>query len=282
MKVWAKRIAAAIGGIVLLAVIAAAAIHVASERELQRQYDVRPGSLLVPTDAASIAEGQRLASVHGCLPGCHGQRAEGRVMFDDPMVGRIVAPDLSAAVRRYDDGEFAAIVRQGVRPDGRSLLVMPSEAYASMSDVDLGRIVGFLRSLPAAHGPGPQVDLGPLGRFGLATGKFRTAARIVAETNPPPAAHGVEAERGRYLARLACGHCHSPDLHGDSNPSFTSPDLHVVAAYSPEAFARLVRTGRALGDRELGMMSRWARSNLSHLTDDEIAALYTYLSSMDR
>ena len=55
----------------------------------------------------------------------------------------------------------------------------------------------------------------------------------------------------------------------------------MVSAYSPEAFARLVRTGRALGDRELGMMSRWARSNLSHLTDDEIAALYTYLSSMD-
>ena len=106
-------------------------------------------------------------------------------------------PDLSAAVRRYDDGELAAIVRQGVRPDGRSLLVMPSEAYASMSDVDLGRIVGFLRSLPAAHGPGPQVDLGPLGSFGLATGKFRTAARILAETNPPPAAIGAAALRRR-------------------------------------------------------------------------------------
>ena len=63
-------------------------------------------------------------------------------------------------------------------------------------------------------------------------------------------------------------------------PAFTSPTLQVVAAYSPEGFARLLRTGVPLGGRELVEMSAWARNNLSHLTDAEIAALYSYLHSI--
>jgi hypothetical protein len=69
-------------------------------------------------------------------------------------------------------------------------------------------------------------------------------------------------------------------LQGDSNPDFTSPDLRVVAAYSADDFARLLRTGTAMGDRKLGMMREVALDNLSHLTDAEIAALYEYLHTL--
>jgi hypothetical protein len=41
-----------------------------------------------------------------------------------------------------------------------------------------------------------------------------------------------------------------------------------------------MRTGMALGGRKLGVMSGWARNNLSHLTDTEIAALYSYLHTL--
>jgi hypothetical protein len=54
----------------------------------------------------------------------------------------------------------------------------------------------------------------------------------------------------------------------------------VVAAYSPEAFTQLLRTGVAVGERDVGVMSAQARNNLSHLTDLKIAALYNYLHSM--
>jgi len=40
----------------------------------------------------------------------------------------------------------------------------------------------------------------------------------------------------------------------------------LVAAYSADDFTRLLRTGKAIGDRELGVMSRWSRDNLSQLT----------------
>jgi hypothetical protein len=47
-----------------------------------------------------------------------------------------------------------------------------------------------------------------------------------------------------------------------------------------EAFAQLMRTGVALGGRNLRVMSAMARDNLSHLTDSETAALYSYLHSL--
>jgi hypothetical protein len=53
-----------------------------------------------------------------------------------------------------------------------------------------------------------------------------------------------------------------------------------VYSYTPEGFTQLLRTGVALGGRQLGMMSEEARNNLSHLTDAEISALYAYLHGM--
>jgi cytochrome c553 len=82
------------------------------------------------------------------------------------------------------------------------------------------------------------------------------------------------------MARTVCAECHGTDLHGDANPEFTSPDLAVVAAYTPEAFTRLLRTGVALGERQVGIMSEQARNNLSQLTDEEISALYGYLRGL--
>jgi cytochrome c553 len=87
-------------------------------------------------------------------------------------------------------------------------------------------------------------------------------------------------EPGRYVARTVCAECHGTDLHGDANPEFTSPDLAVVAAYTPEAFTRLLRTGVALGERPVGIMSEQARNNLSQLTDAEISALCGYLHGL--
>ena len=270
----------ALGSLAGLGIIAYAVLYVLSERALQRTYRVPVVALSVPNDPASITEGRRLATVRGCFYGCHGKQAQGRVMFDDPAIARVVAPNLTVAVRKYSAAELAAIIRNGVRPGGRSLVIMPSEVFVDLSDQDLGRIIAFLMSLPQAAGPGPGVSLGPLGRAGLAVGKFNVAAQLIADTVPPPEAHGEEAMYGRYLARTICAQCHGTSLRGASLPDFTSPDLRVVAAYSPEAFAQLLRTGVAIGGRNLGEMGGWARNNLSHLTDAEIAALYRYLHAL--
>lgn len=277
MKRLLRWIGIALGSLAAFAIIAYAVAYILSERILRHTYDVAPVAISIPTDSASIAEGGRLATIRGCVGGCHGKQAEGRVMFDEPMIGRIVAPNLTAAVRNYNDAELVGIIRNGVRPGGRSVVVMPAEVFGLLTDEDLGRIIAFLKSLPEATGPGPSVSLGPLGRIGVAIGKFKTVRQLITEAVPPPDATTDRAAHGRYLARTTCAQCHGTDLRGASNPDFTSPSLQVVAAYSPEAFAQLMREGVALGGRNLNTMSPWARKLLSHLSDSEIADLYSYL-----
>jgi cytochrome c553 len=276
MKRLLRWIGIALGSVVGLCIVAYAVVYVLSERILRRTYPVPAVAISIPTDRAAITEGQRLATIRGCF-GCHGKEAEGVLMFDEPMIGRIVAPNLTAAVRQYSDAQIAGIVREGVRPDGHSMIVMPAEVFASLTDEDLGRIIAFLKSLPPVAGPGPGISVGPLGRIGLVTGKFKMEAQLIADAVPPPEATNQEAVFGRYLARTICAECHGTDLRGASNPDFSSPDLRIVAAYSPEAFTELMRTGVALGGRKLGVMGARARNNLSHLTEAEIAALYSYL-----
>ena len=94
-----------------------------------------------------------------------------------------------------------------MRPGGRSMMMMPAEAFVVVTDEDLGRIIAFLKSLPTVAGPDPSVSLGPLGRIGIAIGKFKTAAQLIAETVPPPVATSEEAAYGRYLARTTCSPC---------------------------------------------------------------------------
>jgi len=202
-------------------------------------------------------------------------------MFDDPMIARLVAPNLPRLARAYDNAQLEAIIRHGVRPDGRTVIVMPAESYQAMNDADLGRIVAYLRSLPvepARSLPATQVHL--LGRVGLALGQYRPVARLVAESPVPPVARTPTAEHGRYLARIVCGSCHGTDLRGSSNADFTSTSLQVVRGYDLQEFTTLLRSGQALGRRELKVMSPTARHRLSLLADDEIAALYEYLRAL--
>ncbi len=282
MRRTVRRLAVAASTVVALLVIAAAVVYVASERIMDRRYTVPTGSIVVPNDAGALREGRRLATVYGCLNGCHGRDGQGGVMFDDPAIARVVAPNLTAVVRRSSDAQLVGAIRHGIRSNGRSLVVMPSDAFAALSDGDLGKIIACLRSLPPLPGPEAAVALGPLGRLGLVTGKFRMTASLVQEARPPPTPQEAGLARGHYLAVTACGHCHGPDLEGSSTPDFTAPSLRMVAAYTPETFVTLLRTGSAVGGRELQLMSRVARHNLSHLNDDEIAALYRYLRTRSR
>jgi cytochrome c553 len=280
MKRLLRWISVSIASLVGLALIAFVTVYVLSERALRRTYSVASTAISIPSDSASVAEGMRLATVRGCFGGCHGPRAEGQMMLDDPKLARLVAPNLTAAFHKYSDEQLVAAIRHGVRPGGRGMVVMPSEAFVGLSDRDLGSIIAFLKTLPEVPGNEPSLTLGPIGRIGLAVGKFKMAPQLIAETVPAPEAAGDQAVVGRYLATTTCPQCHAADLRGTSNPGFASPSLQVVAAYTPEAFAHLMHTGIALGGRDLPMMGPWARDHLSHFTDAEIDALYSYLHSL--
>jgi hypothetical protein len=63
-------------------------------------------------------------------------------------------------------------------------------------------------------------------------------------------------------------------------PGRTAPALRDVApAYDLAQFKHLLRTGRGVGDRDLGLMTEVSRTSFVYMADDEIAAVHTYLTA---
>lgn len=272
---WVRHVLVAF---VLLLLAATAAVYALSERALRRTSAEPLVSIAVPTDSGSIAEGGRLALIHGCR-GCHAPDLSGHVWEDDFLIGEINAPSLTLAAQKYTDDELARIIRRGVRPDGRTVWGMPSEMFAPLSDADVGRIIAYLRSVTPVGGLPQRIKPGPLARLGIVTGEYLPATTWVAQADSITAAGyypaaGEPNALGAYLARTACPECHNLALQG--YPGDT-PDLSIAAGYSPAQFAHFFATGEALGGRELGLMSQVARSRFSNFTDEEEAALYAYL-----
>ena len=266
--------------LLLLALLAVAAVYLASERILRRTYPVGLTAITLPNDSTALVEGGRLARVRGCFGGCHGERFEGKVFFDEPGVARLVAPNLTQAAARWSDPELARIVRHGVRPNGRSVFSMPAHTFSSLSESDLGAILAFLRHAPPEPGLQAELDARWLGRLGLVLGKYRPEAELIPHDSirPPKATPQEPLAHGRYLARTICTECHGGDLHGAADGS--TPDLRIAAAYSPQTFARLLREGVPLDRRQLGLMGRVARGRFRYLTDVEISDLYQYLRTL--
>jgi mono/diheme cytochrome c family protein len=242
-------------GLIALAVLAALAVFVISELTLRRRHDAPARALVLPADSASIAEGKRLATLRGCY-GCHGESLEGGVFIDEPVLARLVAPNLTAVARRYSDAELERVIRSGVKPDGRSVLAMPSAMFTHLTDADVARIIAAVRSAPPVAGLEPEVRVGPLGRLGFVLGKFRPEADLVAEARRTelPAADTL-ARHGRYLARTICTECHGVDLRGA--PDGSAPDLRIAAAYTFAAFRHLLRTGEPQGAATCGSWTTW-------------------------
>jgi mono/diheme cytochrome c family protein len=276
-KVW-RFLGIGIVGLGAMALIAFAVLYTGSQRLVDRVHDVPLSAFAAANDHALLAEGERLARIRGCV-GCHGPALEGRVFIDEPLLARIVAPDLTLMAREHSDAELERVIRRGVRRDGRSVWVMPSPMFYHLTDEDLGAIIAYIRSVAPSDGPPTEVRLRVLGRLGLVSGKFPPLVDEIDHAAPRFTPDREDAlSLGRYLTLTVCAECHGADLRGAQDGG--APSLSIAAAFSPEAFARLMREGIELGDRELGMMGGVARDRFAHFTDGEVDALHTYLRTL--
>ncbi len=98
------------------------------------------------------------------------------------------------------------------------------------------------------------------------------AERVDSDYEPGSAEHGL------YLVKTTCEACHS-DTGRYRTPN--APDLQIAKAYNKQQFVRLIRTGIALGEREIDhQMSEAAEYRYIYLTDTEVDALFNYLSNL--
>lgn len=273
-------------GLLLIALLAAGVLYVMSERLLRSTYDVEGAIVAVPTDAASIVEGQRLARLRGCYDGCHGEGYGGEPFVDEPfplsvLLGHIVAPDLTGLADARTDAQLERSIRHGVNQDGRSVLAMPSQSFARLSDEDLSRILASIRSADPAGGPSNSIRLGPMARYFILNGGFLIPAQhIDHELAPPERAPAGGPELGEYLSVTVCSECHGLNLLGQvaTGPMPAIPPLSVVAGYTRAQFETLMREGVPASGVELGLMREVALNRFSHFTDRELGALFAHLN----
>jgi cytochrome c553 len=261
-------------GLLALAIFAIVYVHFAFEREMAKQYQVTETlSSSLPTDPAEIAEGKRLAELTGCTH-CHGETLTGAEPVEIPGMARFVAPNLTRVLPAYSDAELVGLLRRGVKRDGTSAWFMPSQMFSHLHDEDLTRIIAWARTVPPGDGITEHTQIHLLGQIVVVLGKFKSAAEQIEDLQS--GGPGVDmSTRGAYLVMNLCSECHAQNLQGE--PLAKSPSLAVAKGYSEEAFARLMNTGVGLGDRTFELMTPTAAIRFSHLTAEEVGAMYGFL-----
>lgn len=266
-----------VAGLALLTAAGFAWVWIASEAHLHSFARPPAFTAPIPTDAAALERGEHLAWTRGCR-GCHGRELQGELNW-----GYAVAPNLAIYARTHDAAVFEAALRHGIAADGSAVYSMPSYNFARLRDADVADIYAYLRSVENVEIPLPAPSLPWTIRWNLATGSDKAIAAFISLVPPLERSDDPDPRmaRGEYIAMTACNECHGFSLRADSPfPGGTAPDLIVVAGYDEPTFTHLMRTGKAIGERELPMMSGVARGRFVHFTDEEVHDLYTFLSDM--
>jgi mono/diheme cytochrome c family protein len=292
MKKWGKRVGIALASLVAIVMVLLGGIYAASASKGARHYDVAGANFEIPTDAASLAEGERLFVSRGCGGAdCHGPNGAGHVMMQDGPLGTIAAANLTIAAQGFTAASWDRAVRHGLNANGRSLIFMPSGDYQHMSDHELALIVAHIRSLPLVSTPQPPCSPGMVARVVDFAGGFclyPASAIDHAHVSDPPPTPGRNVAYGAELARL-CSGCHGEHFSGGpipgappelGTPLNITPDRTTgIGSWTEDQFRTVLREGRRPnGEQVIATQMPWPA--LSRLTDDEIGALWMYLQTV--
>ncbi|MGZ5251802.1 MAG: c-type cytochrome [Caldimonas sp.] len=294
MKTWIKR--SLIGAAALVAVAGVAVFGAAAlgDRKLERRIDVAVAAVALPGDAAGLERGGYLFRSRGCAD-CHGADGAGHVVIDDGKGMLVRAPNLTrgagGVTAGYAPADWVRTIRHGVKPDGRPVIVMPSEEYNRFTDADLGALVAYVRQLPPRPGEGALVRLPLPVRALYAVGLVRDAAEKIDHRLAPAqaVAEGVNDAHGAYVAN-GCTGCHRADLSGGKIAG-APPDWPAAAQLAPGAgsvmprykdvgaFAAMLKTGKRPDGSAVSPVMPFV--SLRELSDVDVQALHLHLSTMN-
>ena len=276
--------------LVLLIVLTGAAIYVVSGRSLGKTWAVTPAPLTIPGDSATLARGRHLVTVRLLCADCHTADLGGQVVIDGMPFGRFVSSNLTpgGVGASYTDSDWVRAIRHGIRPDGKSLLFMPSDVFANLGAEDLAAVVAYIKSVPPVTRALPVTELGPVGRMLVATNKAPLVmAELIDHDAPVPTmpAEGESEEYGRYLvATGGCMACHGKNLSGGKiaggpeDPPATNLTPTGIGEWSEADFFRAFREGKRPDGTDIKPFMPW--QTLRQMSDSELRAIYRYLKTV--
>jgi mono/diheme cytochrome c family protein len=290
MNRWIRRGLWGAAGVVALAAGAVGTGVFLADEKMNRIVSVDAAPLAVAHDAATLERGRYLYTSRGCAD-CHAADGGGRTFVDDGKGLKLAGPDITpaGAVAGYRPEDWVRTLRHGVKPGGKPLMIMPSEEFNRWTDADLGAVIAYVQSLPAAGGQRAVLDLPVPVRALYGFGLVKDAAEKIDHTLPPPqpVAEGVTIEHGRYVANMCIG-CHGRQLAGGRIPG-GPPDWPAAADLRPGSSSAMGRYPSA--DAMLAMFKSGQRPDgtplqvmpfeaLREMNEVDARALHLYLSNL--
>jgi cytochrome c553 len=135
--------------------------------------------------------------------------------------------------------------------------------------------------VPAVENKLPGTSFSFKGRMKIISGEVVpevTTARKKALNKFQYPANPTVVQQGNYLALTTCVECHGYDLRG----AFGTPPLTIAKAYKEAEFVKFLKTGKALGDRELPLMSYMCRDRFAYYSEEEIKAIHAFLIQLEK
>lgn len=266
-----KRILISTLAVVAVVISAVMYVYVKSNSILYQKYDVPLVPMTVQKEASSRETGKKIALTRGCY-GCHTETLAGKWHDWD---GQQIAPNISKKIPQYSDEELYRLFKHGIKRDGVALWSMPAGMYANFSEKDISHLIAHLRTVPAIENDLPATAVNFKSRWQIVTGKLKSEFALAREDTKRPSFpdNPSVTQQGQYLVATTCTECHGSDLRG----RWGSPPLVIAKTYKEADFLKLLKTGKALGERELPLMSQVSRGRFTHFSEDEMKAIHAFL-----
>jgi cytochrome c553 len=270
-----KPVYIAIMATIAVTISAVIYVYVKSHLIIKQKYDGPLVALPVSKESSSTEIGRKIALTRGCY-GCHTENLAGK-FYPDWDAG-MVAANISKKIPQYSDEELYRLLKHGIKRDGTVLWSMPAGMFAHFSDKDISHLIVHLRTVPAVENKLPTTEFNFKARWRIATGQHKSEYALAREqvklTNTPD--NPTVVQQGQYLVSTTCTECHGEDLRG----RWGSPPLIIAKTYKEAEFVKFAQDGKALGNRELPLMSQVSRGRLIHFSEDELKAIYAYLTQL--
>ncbi len=255
-------------------------------------------------DFRQIEHGRYLTVVGDCAA-CHTLPGSGRALaggrpIETPF-GNILAPNITpdrqTGIGAWTDDEFVDAMTKGTGRNGMHLYpAMPYNYYTKVTRDDALAIRAYLNTVPSVYNPVNPNQL-PFPFNIRASMIFWNKLFFTPGTFHPTADKSEEWNRGAYLAEGLghCGACHTPKnfLGGDKTSErlqgyalqgwfasdITSDPRRGIGGWSVDEIAVYLKTGHGRTGAANGPMAETLNLSTSHMTDDDLKAIATYLKN---
>jgi mono/diheme cytochrome c family protein len=252
----------------------------------------------------AVSRGRYLAILGDCA-GCHTREHGAAYAGGLPFQARFgtvystnITPDMQTGIGTWTNDQFYRALHEGIAADGRHLYpAFPYVYFSRISRQESDDLFAFLKSLkPVRQPPTPNKLIFPFNiRAGLILWNWLYLPKAPPKFDP---AASAAWKRGEYIVNGLghCGGCHTPKdiLFGDITSklltggvvdNWYAADLtgnpHVgLGKWGSDDLVRFLATGRNPYATAAGNMQEKVTLSTSHMTNEDRAAIATYLKSL--